>query len=100
MARLEHWGVCTLKEKIDSMMFERTSIAKQSEVVIKREIQCLLWLERPFFYNYILSGTPMCLKSCATPRSVNKRELYENNPAYPVAVQRLIFVEFSRREAS
>ena len=27
---------------------------------------CLLWLERPFFYNYILSGTPMCLKSCAT----------------------------------
>lgn len=41
MARLEHWSVRTLKEKIDNMMFERTSIAKQPEEVIKREIQNL-----------------------------------------------------------
>jgi predicted nuclease of restriction endonuclease-like (RecB) superfamily len=41
MARLEHWSVRTLKEKVGSMMFERTSIAKQPEEVIKREIQNL-----------------------------------------------------------
>lgn len=41
MARLEHWSVRTLKEKIGSMMFERTCIAKQPEDVIKREIQIL-----------------------------------------------------------
>ena len=41
MARLERWSVRTLKEKIGSMMFERTCIAKQPEEVIKREIQNL-----------------------------------------------------------
>ncbi len=41
MARLEHWSVRTLKEKIDSMMFERTCIAKQPEDLIKKEIQNL-----------------------------------------------------------
>ncbi|MBL8676929.1 MAG: DUF1016 family protein [Alphaproteobacteria bacterium] len=41
MARLEHWSVRTLKEKINNMMFERTCIAKQPEDVIKKEIQNL-----------------------------------------------------------
>ena len=41
MARLEHWSVRILKEKIDNMMFERTCIAKQPEDVIKKEIQNL-----------------------------------------------------------
>lgn len=41
MARLEHWSVRTLKEKIGNMMFERTCIAKQPEEVIEKEIQNL-----------------------------------------------------------
>ncbi len=41
MARLERWSVRTLKDKIDSMTFERTCIAKQPEEAIKRELQNL-----------------------------------------------------------
>jgi predicted nuclease of restriction endonuclease-like (RecB) superfamily len=39
MACIEHWGVRTLREKMGSMLFERTAISKQPEEVIKYELE-------------------------------------------------------------
>lgn len=41
MACMEHWGVRTLREKMGSMLFERTVISKQPEGVIKYELEKL-----------------------------------------------------------
>ena len=41
MSRIERWSVRTLKAKIQSMMFERTSIAKKPDDVIKGELEQL-----------------------------------------------------------
>jgi predicted nuclease of restriction endonuclease-like (RecB) superfamily len=41
MCRLERWSVRTLRAKIGGMLFERTSIAKQSRTVIERELRAL-----------------------------------------------------------
>lgn len=38
MCRIEHWSIIRLKEKINSMLFERTAIAKKPESVIEKEI--------------------------------------------------------------
>ena len=38
MACIEHWSVRTLREKMGSMLFERTAISKQPEKVIKYEL--------------------------------------------------------------
>lgn len=41
MACIERWGVRTLRDKIGSMLFERTVISKQPEAVIKYELEKL-----------------------------------------------------------
>lgn len=41
MCRLERWSVRTLRSRIGGMLFERTAIAKQSEEVIRRELEAL-----------------------------------------------------------
>lgn len=41
MACIEHWGVRTLREKMGSMLFERTVISKKPEEVIKYELEKL-----------------------------------------------------------
>lgn len=41
MCRIERWATRTLEKKIGGMLFERTAIAKQSEEVIKRDIETL-----------------------------------------------------------
>jgi predicted nuclease of restriction endonuclease-like (RecB) superfamily len=41
MCRLEGWDTRTLQKKIDSMLFERTSISKKPEKLIKKELQKL-----------------------------------------------------------
>ncbi len=41
MCRMERWSVRTLRKKIDSMMFERTAIAKKPDAVIKNELASL-----------------------------------------------------------
>ncbi|MDR0996873.1 MAG: PDDEXK nuclease domain-containing protein [Zoogloeaceae bacterium] len=38
MCRIERWSTRTLQKKIDGMLYERTAIAKQPEVVVAREI--------------------------------------------------------------
>lgn len=39
MTRIEKWSTRALKEKIDSMLFERTAISKKPETQIKKELQ-------------------------------------------------------------
>lgn len=41
MCRVERWSVRTLRDKIDSMLFERTAISKKPEEVAKAEIAAL-----------------------------------------------------------
>jgi predicted nuclease of restriction endonuclease-like (RecB) superfamily len=41
MCRIERWNYRTLKNKIDSMLFERTALSKKPESVIQHEIEIL-----------------------------------------------------------
>ena len=41
MCRIENWSVRTLREKIRSMLFERTAISNKPEVLAKLELQAL-----------------------------------------------------------
>ena len=41
MCRLEKWNVKTLRNKIDSMLFERTVLSKKSEEVVRYEVEAL-----------------------------------------------------------
>jgi len=41
MSRIENWSVRTLRQKIDSMLFERTAISKKPEELAKLELQQL-----------------------------------------------------------
>lgn len=62
MCRLQGWSVRGLRQKIDSMLFERTAIAKQSEPVIKAELDKLkkgdlmnpdLYLQDPCVFKFL-----------------------------------------------
>ena len=41
MCRIEKWSVKTLRSKIDGMLFERTSISKKPDQLIKEELKAL-----------------------------------------------------------
>jgi predicted nuclease of restriction endonuclease-like (RecB) superfamily len=41
MCRVEHWSVRALRQKIGSMLFERTALSKNSEEVIRQELATL-----------------------------------------------------------
>lgn len=41
MCRIERWSIRKLNEKVDSMLYERTALAKNPETVIEKEIQKL-----------------------------------------------------------
>ena len=41
MCRVERWSVRTLRQKIDSMLYERTAISRKSEELIRHEIDSL-----------------------------------------------------------
>lgn len=58
----EHWSVRTLKERINSMLFERTAISKKPELTIKNDLQQLrdnkemsmpLALKDPYILNFL-----------------------------------------------
>jgi len=59
MCRIEKWSTRTLQDKIDSMLFERTSISKAPELLAKQELQNLkkqesLSLNLVFKDHYVL----------------------------------------------
>jgi predicted nuclease of restriction endonuclease-like (RecB) superfamily len=62
MCRIERWSVRTLRQKIDSMLYERTSISKKPEEVIRHEIDSLrkadqltpdLVFKDPYFLDFL-----------------------------------------------
>jgi predicted nuclease of restriction endonuclease-like (RecB) superfamily len=62
MCRIERWSVRILRKKIDSMMFERTAIAKKPDMVIKMELASLrkgdkltpdLVFRDPYFLDFL-----------------------------------------------
>ena len=62
VCRMERLGVRTLREKISSMMFERTAIAKKPDTVIKKELASLrdedkftpdLVFRDPYFLDFV-----------------------------------------------
>lgn len=62
MCRLENWSVRTLRQKIDSMLYERTAISKKSDETIKNELTALkkedqftpdLVFKDPYFLDFL-----------------------------------------------
>jgi predicted nuclease of restriction endonuclease-like (RecB) superfamily len=62
MCRIERWSVRTLRQKIDSMLFERTAISKKPEELIRHEIDSLREADRltpdlvfkdPYFLDFL-----------------------------------------------
>lgn len=62
MCQQEHWSVRVLRERIDSMMFERTAIAKKPDAVIKKDLAQLrdekkmtpdLAFRDPYFLDFL-----------------------------------------------
>ena len=62
MAKLENWNTRTLSKKIDSMLFERTTISKKPDELIKQELKELreenklspdLVFRDPYFLNFL-----------------------------------------------
>ena len=41
MCRLERWSVRTLRERVGSMLFERTALSKKPEALIRQELDAL-----------------------------------------------------------
>ena len=41
ICRIEHWSVRTLRERIDSMLYERTALSKQPDALIQQELATL-----------------------------------------------------------
>ena len=62
MCRVERWSVRTLRQKIDSMLYERTAISKKPEKLIRHEIDALrkedqvtpdLVFKDPYFLDFL-----------------------------------------------
>lgn len=62
MCRIERWSVRTLRQKIDSMLFERTAISRKPEELIRLELDALrdedqltpdLVFRNPYFLDFL-----------------------------------------------
>jgi predicted nuclease of restriction endonuclease-like (RecB) superfamily len=62
MCRVERWSVRTLRKKIDSMLYERTAISRQSDELIRSELEALREEDRlspdlvfrdPYFLDFL-----------------------------------------------
>ena len=62
MCRIERWSVRTLRERMGSLLFERTAIAKQPEAIIRQELDTLhatqsvtatLLLKDPYILDFL-----------------------------------------------
>jgi predicted nuclease of restriction endonuclease-like (RecB) superfamily len=62
MCRVERWSVRTLRQKIDSMLYERTAISRKPEALIRHELASLrnkdqlspdLVFKDPYFLNFL-----------------------------------------------
>jgi predicted nuclease of restriction endonuclease-like (RecB) superfamily len=62
MCRIERWSVRTLGERIDSMLYERTALSRQPDVLIQHELEALRDTDRvtpalvfrdPYFLDFL-----------------------------------------------
>ena len=62
MCRIERWGVRTLRQKIDRLLFERTAVSKKPEELIRRDLDVLrdedrltpdLVFRDPYFLDFL-----------------------------------------------
>jgi hypothetical protein len=62
MCRVEHWSVRALRKKIDSMLYERTAVSKNSDELVQHELQLLrdedrlspeLVFKDPYFLDFL-----------------------------------------------
>ncbi len=62
MCRIERWSVRTLRQKIDGMLYERTSLSKKPDMLIKQELDALREQDRltpdlvfrdPYFLDFL-----------------------------------------------
>ncbi|CAA6805946.1 MAG: FIG074102: hypothetical protein [uncultured Sulfurovum sp.] len=62
MCSTESWNVRTLRERINSMLFERTAISKKPEVSIRKDLELLnkdnkmsteLFLKDPYLFDFL-----------------------------------------------
>jgi len=62
MCRIERWSVRTLRQKIDSMLYERTALSKKPDELIRLELDALrdedrvspdLVFRAPYFLDFL-----------------------------------------------
>jgi len=62
MCRIENWSVRTLRQKINTLLYERTALSKKPEKLIKKELKALrdedrltpdLVFRDPYFLNFL-----------------------------------------------
>ncbi len=65
MCRIERWSVRTLRERIDSLLFERTALSRQPEALVREELDALrsrgdikppLLLKDPYVLDFLELG--------------------------------------------
>ena len=70
MCRIEGWSVRTLRERIDSMLYERTALSKQPDELVKQELAVLrnrgdvtsaLLLKDPYILDFLGCSVRNCL---------------------------------------
>jgi DUF1016 N-terminal domain len=68
MCRIEGWSVRTLRERIDSMLYERTALSKQPDALIRQELAILrgkgdvtpaLVLKDPYVLDFFGADGPL-----------------------------------------
>ena len=72
MCRLEHWSVRILRNKIDGMLYERTAISSQPDLLIDQE---LTHLKKNEFSSDLVFKDPYVLDFLNLPRSYSEADL-------------------------
>ena len=93
MCRVEHWSVRTLRQKIQSMLFERTALSRQPGKLVQRELSRLRRTDRlspdlvfrdPYVLDFLGSTAPTPSATSRPPFSA-RWNLFSSNSA-PVSV--------------
>jgi len=76
ICRLEHWSVRDLRKKLDSMLYERTAISRQPELVIERDLDHLQKNEE-LTHNLVFRD-PYILNFLDLPANFSEKELEDS----------------------
>ena len=71
----EGWSVSTLRQKIDSMLFERTAVSRKPEKLVRKELDALradnqwgpdMVFRDPYILDFLSSPTPILKRDLET----------------------------------